>query len=201
MSVKGKKRGRPAANDPAQRSALSAEHILTTAKSLMREQGKMPSIRALAGALDVDAMAIYYYFKNKQALQTAICQSLIEEIYHPVTPPHHDDWQLHLHALCVSYLTLLGTYAGLLDTFLSMPDGGPAHVFIGRFEQIIAPLGLSGSASTDALHLLVDYLHGFAHAQSCAISAPSHDDPSVATLSIAMMEGPFNLYCKMLTQL
>ncbi|MGF1686732.1 TetR/AcrR family transcriptional regulator [Photobacterium japonica] len=194
MSVKDKKRGRPS----GKQAPLSAEHILATAKDLMQPQGKMPSIRQLASALDVDAMAIYHYFKNKQALQVAICVSLIEAIDQPdiqqdIACASVEQWQTQLHALCRSYLTLLTTYPGLLDTFLSLPDGGPANVFIARFEHIIAPLALSEAQAKDALHLLVDYLHGFAHAHYC--------NPEAEALSLDMMDGPFTLYCAGLAHL
>ena len=55
MTVK-KKRGRPA----GEKAQLGEERILSVAKSMMKKQGKIPSIRALASELDVDAMAIYY---------------------------------------------------------------------------------------------------------------------------------------------
>ena len=77
MSVKIKKRGRPGAD----KSQLSAELILNMARQLMRENGKVPSIRQLAIELDIDAMAIYHYYANKAALLEALTVSLIEEIY------------------------------------------------------------------------------------------------------------------------
>ncbi|MCP4323602.1 MAG: helix-turn-helix transcriptional regulator, partial [Alteromonadales bacterium] len=56
-----KKRGRPKNKD----RQLNQDIIIYMAKTLMREQGVIPSIRGLARALDVDAMAIYHYFENK----------------------------------------------------------------------------------------------------------------------------------------
>ena len=61
MSVKDKKRGRPA----GAANQLSGKSIIESAKLLMCEEGKIPSIRKLASSLGVDAMAIYHYFKNK----------------------------------------------------------------------------------------------------------------------------------------
>ncbi|MGU3846002.1 TetR/AcrR family transcriptional regulator, partial [Vibrio diabolicus] len=75
MSVNEKKRGRPA----AKLSQLSAESILDSSKSLMKKDGKVPSIRSLATQLNVDPMAIYHYFKNKSALLEALTTSLVEE--------------------------------------------------------------------------------------------------------------------------
>ena len=54
MTVKDQKRGRPKSGS----SQLSAKRILTIAKSMMRESGKVPSVRGLATELGVDAMTL-----------------------------------------------------------------------------------------------------------------------------------------------
>ncbi|MDR8522617.1 TetR/AcrR family transcriptional regulator [Shewanella fidelis] len=181
MTVKQKKRGRPASHA----EQLSQQAIMTKAKSLMLSSGKMPSIRALASALSVDAMAIYHYFKNKDALLEAITISLVNEIYQPNI---EDDWQQALMALSSSYLNLLQQYSGLLETLLSMQSTGPAEVFMSRFEMILKPLDLDGALQTDILCLLVDYLHGFALASRCNTTPQS--------LDIAAIKGPLSLIFK-----
>ncbi|KMV28534.1 transcriptional regulator [Photobacterium swingsii] len=179
MSVNDKKRGRPSGKG----SQLSQAVIIAQAKSLMQAEGKTPSIRKLASALNVDAMAIYHYFKNKDALLEAITVSLISDVYEPVG---HQDWQSELEQLCHSYLALLGQYPGLLETLLTMKSAGPAQVFIERFDLVVAPLGLQETTRTDALSLLVDYLHGFALAMKCSDGA----------LTIDMCQGALTLYCR-----
>ncbi|MFC5080198.1 helix-turn-helix domain-containing protein [Vibrio thalassae] len=56
---------------------------MENAKRLMQMDGKIPSIRRLATELNIDAMAIYYYFKNKDELLEAVAVSLVEGIYLP----------------------------------------------------------------------------------------------------------------------
>ncbi|ESP94704.1 MULTISPECIES: TetR/AcrR family transcriptional regulator [Pseudoalteromonas] len=160
MSNDAKKRGRPQKSQ----SALSKTAIIRAAKNMMATTGNIPSIRKLSAQLGVDAMAIYHYFKNKDALLEAITTSLIEDIY---TPHNTEDWQQELSALCKSYLAILSQYDGLLHTLLSMKSDSPAEVFIGRFEKIISVLALDSSQFEVFLHLLVDYLHGFSLAMSC----------------------------------
>ncbi|MPY26590.1 TetR/AcrR family transcriptional regulator [Shewanella psychropiezotolerans] len=192
MTVKGKKRGRPsgAANQ------LSAQIIMDMSKSLMREQGKVPSIRKLARCLNVDAMAIYHYFSNKNALLEAITTSLIEEIYLPEEGNFNtrDNWKLELNKLCTSYLSLLSHYPGLLETFLSMSTISPAEVFAARFNIVIEPLHLDVESAKNGLDLLVDYLHGYALALSCNGKDCNSKD-SQSTLNMEMLEGPLALYC------
>ncbi|MGD6735632.1 TetR/AcrR family transcriptional regulator [Photobacterium leiognathi subsp. mandapamensis] len=180
MSVKEKKRGRPKGSG----SQLSEIVIMDMAKALMKQEGKVPSIRKLAVSLSVDAMAIYYYFENKSKLLEAITTSLIEDIYEPKVS---DAWKVELNALCTSYVTLLNDYSGLLETLLSMDSISPAEVFIERFKVVIAPLQLNETAAKDALDLLVDYLHGYALALNC--------NSGHLPLDISMLKGPLNMYC------
>lgn len=183
MSVNEKKRGRPA----AKLSQLSAESILDSSKSLMKKDGKVPSIRSLATQLNVDPMAIYHYFKNKSALLESLTTSLVEEIYQPKV---NEDWQGELKNLCVSYIELLREYNGLLQTMLNMTSHGPAQVFTERYQIIVQPLALSPQVERDSLDLLADYLHGFALSISCC-----HDTSLIKT---EMMDGPLNLICSSL---
>lgn len=190
MKEPEKKRGRPESS----RTQLSQEKIIEQAKSLLRATNKMPSIRQIANQLDVDAMAIYHYFKNKDALQEAIITSLVEAIYEPQVS---DDWQQELAMLCHSYLSLLSQYASLLETLLSMSSQSPANIFIERFEDVVAPLNLNAENSASALHLLVDYLHGFALALRCNNSTSS----AQPELTIDQMKNPLRLYCKAIERL
>jgi len=182
--MQGKKRGRPKAEAPQ----LSPESIVETAKGLMKEEGKIPSIRRLAATLSVDAMAIYHYFKNKEAMLEALAVSLVSEIYEPQISSR---WKQQLSNLAISYIELLQRYPGLLETLLNMKTLGPATVFMQRFEIILKPLGLQQQVQKDALDLFVDYLHGFALAMSC------NKNCEVA-LEVNAIEGPLNMYMTML---
>ena len=118
MCVKQTKRGRPV------QKQLSQDIILDQAKLLILEKGKPPSIRALAAVLNVDAMAIYYYFKNKNALLEAVTISLINEIHDPQSL----HWQQEIYELSKSYLAILDKYRGLLQTLLSSKMIGPGSL-------------------------------------------------------------------------
>lgn len=185
MNVKDKKRGRPSGNG----RSLSHDVIIKKAKNLMLTEGKIPSIRQLASALSVDAMAIYHYFKNKNTLLEAITTSLINDIYEP---QENDDWQVELNCLCCSYLDLLEQYSGLLETLLSMQLEGPVEIFKKRFTAVVSSLNLDAKNTDDALSLLVEYLHGFALTMKC--------NTDKAALNIEMIKGPLSLYCKAIQQ-
>lgn len=172
MTVKPKKRGRPA----SQTRLLSKEVIVEQAKTLMLNDGKTPSIRHLANTLSVDPMAIYHYFKNKDALLEAITVSLMSEIYQPKVEVR---WQEALTELSLSYLNLLKQYSGLLETLLSMQSSGPAEIFVHRFKLILTPLALDDKTIDNVLCLLVDYLHGFALAYRCNNTEQTLDEQAI----------------------
>lgn len=180
MSVNDKKRGRPKQG----KTKLSKESIVTCSRTLMEQTGKIPSIRQVANSLDVDPMAIYHYFANKNALLEAIAITLMESIHKPTGSA---DWKKELELLCQSYLTLLHTHSGLLETLLSMQSHGPAHVFIDRYQTIIAPLGLSDETAKNALDMLADYLHGFALATRCNTDS---------TLTMEALDGPLGFFIR-----
>ena len=148
-----KKRGRPANN----KRQLNSELIVYMAKIIMREQGKVPSIRSLARRLDVDAMAIYHYFDNKNSLLQAVLTSLRDNLYQPKKQQY---WQDELCLLAESYLNLLKNYSGLLETLISMPVSGPKSVFIDTFYKLTSNLNLAPEKQQSALFLLLNFLHG-----------------------------------------
>ena len=185
MTVKEKRRGRPA----RAKDRLNAESIILCARVLLLEDGKVPSIRKVAGELNVDPMAIYHYFANKTALLEAVTVSLVEEIYKPIAS---SDWQVELYKLCESYLLLLKDHGGLLETMLSMSEVTPAQVFAERFHTVLTPLKLDEKQWKNALDLLVDYLHGFALAMHCN---------KQQTLNVGHIQGPIKFYIESLTRI
>lgn len=185
MDVNRKKRGRPGKSE----NKLEGSWIVNTAKSLILSDNKVPSIRKLATELDVDPMAIYHYFPNKQAVLEAVTVSLVNEIYRP---ERDRSWKENILKLSESYLKLLIKYPGLLKIILSVSIEGPASVFQHRFDTALAELELNMEQKKTVLDLLVDYLHGFAFASSCNNSDNSID--------IALCEAPLNFIFNALDQ-
>ena len=106
---------------------------------------------------------------------------------------NRQDWQDTLYQLSVSYLSMLNDYRGLLETLLTMKSLGPVEVFSERFEAVLSPLNLATEQTENALHLLVDYLHGYALALSC--------NPDRIQITVGMVRKPLSLYCLGIEQL
>jgi len=184
LSVR-KKRGRPRGDA----NKLTRDFIVIAAREWMLQEHKSLSIRALANHLNIDPMAIYYYFDNKAALLEAITVSIMQEIY---MPKSNESWQIELKKLSQSYLRQLQDHPGLLETLLSMGGAvqAPAEVFRERFNLAIAPLELDDNLKKAALDLLIDYLHGVAFAAHCA--------KDQSTADVYQMDEPFALYLRSL---
>lgn len=180
MKKEEKLRGRP------KNSKLNKDLILLCAKGLLEKENKIPSIRKIASELNVDAMAIYYYFENKNILLESITISLMEDIYEPKSEVLYFN---ELKTLCKSYLNLLSKYPGLLEIMLSMTSEGPATVFIYRLKVILKPLNIENEKFHIFIDLLADYLHGFALAMSCDKSN---------SLNIDRIDKPLGLLIKVL---
>ena len=170
MKVKRKKQGRPRISE----KKLESIYIIQTAKSLILSECKVPSIRKLASELNVDPMAIYYYFPNKQAILEAVTMSLIGEIY---APNSIVSWRENLMSLCKSYLKLLASYPDLLQIILSVSAEGPTSIFQERFETAIEKLNLAKNKKKIVMSVLIDYIHGFSLASHGCISIDLTDAP------------------------
>lgn len=175
--------GRPA----LKHGNLSKQAIVSSATRLLKEGGKVPSIRSVAQDLGVDPMAMYHYYSNKAELLEAVTVSLVEEIYLPVVSK---EWKKELSKLCISYLELLKNHAGLMETMLTMSVEGPSQVFSNRLNVALSPLKLDEQTLNDALALLGDYLHGYALAMHCC--------KEEGLLTTDMMKGPLNFYMRAL---
>lgn len=159
MEVK-KRRGRPVKDT----EKLEKNKIIQTAQDMILADGKVPSIRYLASELNVDPMAIYYYFSNKQILLEAVSISLISELY----KPRQDlSWKENLLQLCRSYILLLLKYPDLISIILSTSGKGTALIFLQRFESCVEELNLNPEKINTITALLADYIHGFSFASAC----------------------------------
>ena len=88
---------------------------------------------------------------------------------------------------------MLNDYRELLETLLTMKLLGPVEVSSERFEAVVNPLNLALEQSEDALHLLVDYLHGCVLALNC--------NPDRTEITVEMVRKPLGLYCLSIEQL
>jgi AcrR family transcriptional regulator len=153
-----KQRGRPRLDA----SLLSRERILSTAGQLMAAGASDVSMRAVASALGVNAMALYHYFSDKEALRYALVEQAFAPLF-AIRPrmAKLPNPELRLQLLAKKYM-LCAAKALPLTRNLAVRGGTPlATKFSELFDEALGnPTPASGHA---ALHdVLVDYLNGVA---------------------------------------
>lgn len=170
--------GRPAVGVPA----LTQAQVIKAALETFTQRTAF-SMRGIARTLQVDPMALYHYYANKEELLAAVAAVLVDTIYQP---PAQGNWRRELRALAISYLETLMKYPGLLETVVGLGGQakGPAEVFRARFAAASASLALSSAQQENAISTLVDYIHGFA-------LAAGHD--SKGALRAGNAEGPLKV--------
>lgn len=120
-------------------------------------------MRGIAAALDVDPMALYHYFPNKQAL----VEALIEHAFQSLDPlpgrlARVPDPMDRMQMLATSYLRCIAPLPQL-TRHLARQGGGPLPArFAALFEQAFGQTIGAGHAAAQAHDVLVDYLHGVA---------------------------------------
>jgi AcrR family transcriptional regulator len=172
--MKAQTRGRPLADQPK----LSRDQILDAALALLAEAG-LPALtmRALARSLDVDPMAVYHYFADKDELLTAAAERSFASLRPRIGAA--GDWKSRLRALARAYLrTLLRSRELLLFVTKAGRVSAP---FDEHFFSAIAPLGLSDRDQRTCRDALVDLLHGI------SLAGEGYDpDPQLEVLFLGM---------------
>jgi len=148
------------------RVPLSRDRILDAAHRLVEEEGwHRLSMRKLAAALQVDPMAPYHHFANREAL----LQALVARVFSPLAEPGprpsaHLPWQAALLALVERYLDLaLGAPEVIRALARGEGDASfPVRAFDRALAEILAPLHLSKVHLRTATDLVVDMMHGVA---------------------------------------
>jgi len=144
------------------RGALSGERVLGAAIALADDEGiEGLSMRRLAQALGVEAMSLYHWFPNKDALLGQMLDAVFIEMERP-TPG--GEWRAALRAAAIqSHHTLLRhPWAAKL---IGQPLGpGPGRGQIGWMDSILGRLrsgGLSAELTHHAYHALDSHIVGF----------------------------------------
>jgi len=144
----------------ASRTPLSRERVLAAAVALADTDGiQVLTMRRLATELKVEAMSLYYYFSDKEALLDGIADSVIAEIDAAIgrldRSDGDGDWRRRLRQqfLTAREVMLSHPWApGLLGTRRVIPAG----VF-ARYDGIVGTLVAAGFS----YHLAHRALHAF----------------------------------------
>lgn len=150
--------GRPPKSD--MRPPLSPDMIADAALALVDQEGLGAlSMRRVAGALGVEAMALYHHFPNKETLVEAV----LERGSPGSLPTLTGKWRPDVHALMRVVYEQLSAHPVLLPLRWERRVNSPeAKKILALESQIFNAVGIDGRLALDAHRLLGSYVVGFA---------------------------------------
>ncbi|MEU9497459.1 TetR/AcrR family transcriptional regulator C-terminal domain-containing protein [Streptomyces sp. NPDC048196] len=143
-----------------ERAGLSRTQVLDAALALVdREGAGALTMRRLGGELDVEAMTLYHYVPNKDALLDGLVERLFaqalpsaDENAEAETGAESADWRALLRTYAVSLRQALLRHPGVLSFAVSRPAVTPAT--LDAVERGLAALTASGFPLGAAVHAL-----------------------------------------------
>lgn len=150
------------AREQVAREPLNQDRVLAAAIGLADDEGiEGLSMRRLAQTLGVEAMSLYHWFPNKDALLGAMLDSVFQEMERPAPD---GEWRAALRAAAIqSHHTLLRhPWAAKLIGQVLGP--GPGRGQIEWMDSILGRLrsgGLSAEMTHHAYHALDSHIVGF----------------------------------------
>ena len=149
--------GRPPKSET--RPPLSSGAIADAALALVDQEGLGAlSMRRVAAALGVEAMALYHHFSNKEALVKAV----LERGTPGSLPALTGQWRPALHALLRTVYEQLSAHPVLLPLRWERRVNSPEARKIHALEsQIFKAAGIDGRLALDVHRLLGSYVVGF----------------------------------------
>jgi len=141
--------------------ALSHEMVIAAALSISDTEG-LPAltVRRLAEALDVTGMTVYTYFKNKQDLEQAVADALLDRVSPPA--PDSPDPAAVLVRFFSELYELCLEHPSLVSIFNAGPVLGPAAY--RRTDAVLSLLRASGlprQAAVQAHRAITSWTFGF----------------------------------------
>jgi AcrR family transcriptional regulator len=143
------------------RAPLSKERVLHAAVALADERGiESLTMRALGEELGVEAMSLYYYVTNKDALLDGMVDVVFSEIELPTTDV---DWKTAMRRRAISTREALARHRWAVGLLESRMRPGPANFRL--HDAVLACLREAGFSVENAVHaysLQDAYIYGFA---------------------------------------
>lgn len=180
------------------RGSLSPQLIAATALEMLDADGlEAFTMRKLGAALDVDPMAVYYYFPHKAALFDAVVESVYGQI--DLSGPVPDAWDDAVATYLYAARQAMRAHPGALALMATRPVNS-ASVF-ALAEVLAARLVRAGAKPTDALvmvnclatsmvgHLLADVGAPVGGPEGPPPDEATLDPSAIPTLTAAMAQG------------
>ncbi|MGW4404242.1 TetR/AcrR family transcriptional regulator C-terminal domain-containing protein [Nonomuraea sp. NPDC004702] len=159
------------------RERMSRERVLEAALELLDREGAAGlSMRKLGKELGVEAMTLYYYVPNKDA----VLDGLVELVLSRVTIEPSGDWRVWMRAFAESIRAELLRHPALMPVVAIRPVATPGA--LGMVEGAAAALTRAGFTAKEALHV-INAVSTFVIGHTLAEAGP--DSPRQPDLDLA----------------
>jgi AcrR family transcriptional regulator len=157
----------------ARRQPLSPERVIAAAVSVA-DQGGVAAVtmRKVAEALGVEAMALYHHVPNKEAILDEIVDAVFAEID---LPRPGQDWRTSLEARSWSARGAISRHSWVLGLVESRHHVGPARLHAhNAVLGVMLEAGFSATDAVQAYSMLDSFIYGFVlQEQQQGIAAPA----------------------------
>ena len=168
------------------RAPLSRERVLQTALQLADQGGiESMSMRRLGQELGVEAMALYYHFRNKEEVIDGIVDLVFGEIE---VPAAGEDWRSAMRGRAIAVRDTLLRHRWAIGLMESRRNPGSAN--LRHHDAVIGSLRAGGFDMAGAAHaysVLDSYIYGFALTK---MNLPFESTTDIADVAQEMLD-PF----------
>jgi AcrR family transcriptional regulator len=152
--------------DAGAKPPLSRERIVAQAVSLADASGlSAVTMRAVADALDYEAMSLYHHVKDKRALLAGMVESAVGEVVENASRiADRDAWTSTIRARCLAARDVMLTHPWAPTLITAQTESPPA--LMALYEQFIATLiraGFTYELAHRAIHVMGSFVLGFSN--------------------------------------
>jgi len=142
------------------RERLSEESILSSALALIDDEGlDAMSMRRLASRLDVQPMAFYHHFPNKDALLDRVADEVLASVE---LPPLDLEWGEWTRRFFHGFKDAMLVHPNRVELMLARPGTGADYAnMFGAYVGTLTGAGADGALIHTSWHMLVSYLLGY----------------------------------------
>ncbi|GAA4508196.1 TetR family transcriptional regulator BioQ [Actinoallomurus oryzae] len=156
--------------------ALNPQLVLDAAIRHLDEVGLDAfSVRRVADGLGVRIGALYWHYKNRQALVDAIAARILEPL--TLMEPSTDAWDVRLCRFARAYRQALLSHTDGARVITAISGPGPmGHAFMAIPVKVLCEAGLPATDAAAAADVLTSYVNGFTiEEQNRKLGQPEQD--------------------------
>lgn len=160
------------------RAGLTRERVVEAALEFVDTHGIAAlSMRKLGASLDVEAMTLYYYVPNKEAL----LEALVDHVSAPlgaVVPGPGESWRSWLVRLAHAYRAQLLAHPAVLPLVATRPVTSRESIELAEVTLgLLCEAGFSAPRALDVLNAMTTFVLG--HTLAEAGRTPGHEESDV----------------------